>query len=164
MGKIRTISPTNIADWFLFHVDRCSGSSMTHLKLQKLVYYAQAWSLANFNRTLFDEDVQAWTHGPVSPSVWQQHRESGWSELPPPEAAPALQRPQDAILPMVLAEYGKYDAKFLEDMTHMEAPWKRTRGDLPLEARCTKPIPKILMRDFYAKKIKKVWPKSIATD
>jgi uncharacterized phage-associated protein len=50
-----------IAQWFL-----CK-ESMTHKKLQKLCYYAQAWNLALHNSELFEDRFEAWVHGPVSP-------------------------------------------------------------------------------------------------
>jgi uncharacterized phage-associated protein len=155
---------TQIADWFLSHVERSSGDAITHLKLQKLVYYGQAWSLANFNKPLFQEELQAWAHGPVATSVWNRHRDAGWEALPAPESCPNLTREQDSILPLVLQEYGKFEAKFLEELTHSELPWKKTRGNLPLQAKCTSIIPKVLMRDFYGKKIKKLWKEDIYRD
>lgn len=62
---------SQIAKWLLSAIDRDSGDSITPLKLQKLIYYAQAWSLALPERAypLFDEDMQAWAHGPVVESV-----------------------------------------------------------------------------------------------
>lgn len=158
MSKTKTIvTATTIADWFLSQVDRDSGDSITHLKLQKLVYYAQAWSLANFNKALFPEELEAWTHGPVAPSVWHRHKDSSWTSLAAPKMPPKLDREQDAILPLVIKSYGKYEAKFLEKLTHAELPWKKTRGKLPLYVKCSDSISKTLMRDYYAKKIKKTW-------
>lgn len=72
----------DVAKWFLSRVDRDSGDSITHLKLQKLVYYAQAWNLAHFGEPLFDEELKAWTHGPVAPSVWHEYKDSRWDALP----------------------------------------------------------------------------------
>ena len=39
--------------------------AMSSMKLQKLCYYAQAWSLVWDDAPLFDEDFQAWRNGPV---------------------------------------------------------------------------------------------------
>jgi uncharacterized phage-associated protein len=47
-------TPSQIADWFLCNIDREAGEAITHLKLHKLVYYAQAWSLSLLNESLFD--------------------------------------------------------------------------------------------------------------
>ena len=47
--------------------------------------------------------------------------------------------------------YGKYEASYLEELTHQEEPWKITRGNLPLEARCTDEIDRGIMLNFYRK-------------
>ena len=142
---------SDIANWFLAAIDRDAGDAITHLKLQKLVYYAQAWSLALPTRgqPLFDEEVQAWAHGPVAESVLQQHRGSSWEALPAPDALPDF-APDDAEhLAEILAVFGEYSAKQLERMTHSEDPWLEARGDLPPEARSNNVIPKDHMAEFY---------------
>ena len=47
--------------------------------------------------------------------------------------------------------YGKYEASYLEELTHQEETWKITRGNLPLEARCTDEIDRGIMLNFYRK-------------
>lgn len=85
-------SARDIANWFLGAIDRDAGDAITHLKLQKLVYYAQAWSLALPARgvPLFDEEMQAWAHGPVAESLFQEHRGNSWDALPAPEETPDI--------------------------------------------------------------------------
>ena len=58
-------SPLDMAKWFINRVDRESGESITNLKLQKLLYFAQSYYLANYNKQFFNEEMQAWAHGPV---------------------------------------------------------------------------------------------------
>lgn len=65
----------DIANWFLVTIDREAGETLSHLKLQKLVYYAQVWSLALFDKPLFDEDFEAWTYGPALPSLYQRFKD-----------------------------------------------------------------------------------------
>ena len=60
---------TTLAKWFISRVERDSGDDITHLKLQKLLYYAQAWHLAHTNAPLFNKEIKAWTHGPVVTTV-----------------------------------------------------------------------------------------------
>lgn len=153
-----------VANWFLANVDRPSGDSITHLKLQKLVYYAQAWYLANFNMPLFEEDLEAWAHGPVAPSLWHKYKDRRWAALDAPTTPPNLTPDQTNFLKAVMDVYGKFEAKFLEELTHREAPWKTTRGKLPPYEKCDKLIPKELMRDFYGKKIKKSWSEPVSTN
>lgn len=140
-----------IADWFRGAVDRPAGDSVTHLKLQKLVYYAQAWSLALLGRPLFSEDLRAWAHGPVALSVWDEFKEHGWEALPAPDEMPRFDEETTELLRDVLRSYGEHSAKKLEDLTHAEEPWLRARGGLPPEAKSNAVIPKEHMKRFYGK-------------
>lgn len=62
----------NVFDVAKYILEKCS--SMTTMKLQKIVYYCQAWSLAWDDEPIFDEDFQAWANGPVCPELFKQHR------------------------------------------------------------------------------------------
>ena len=55
-----------VAEYFLLLVDDDAGDVMTNLRLQKLVYYAQAWRLAILDEALFEDDFEAWVHGIAS--------------------------------------------------------------------------------------------------
>ena len=46
---------------------------LSTMKLQKLCYYAQAWSLVWDDEPLFNEDFQAWANGPVCPDLFDLH-------------------------------------------------------------------------------------------
>lgn len=149
-----TISPKKIATWIVNHIDRGAGEAVTHLKLQKLVYYVEAWYLANFDKELFDEAPQAWTHGPVYRSLYDKYKGNSWDALPPEKA---VKLPDDLgeFVNACIDEYGQFGAKRLERLTHSEDPWKITRKGLPLEARCENEIDKLLIRNYYASKIGK---------
>lgn len=140
----------DVAAWFVGSIDRDAGDSITHLKLQKLVYYAQAWSLAIRGEPIFAEDLQAWAHGPVAESVFHAYKGYGWDALPAPDGVPEFDRPTTEILDDVLAIYGDLSAKHLERLTHREFPWRAARGTLPPEARSSAIITKDSMRDYYA--------------
>ena len=43
-------------------------------KLQKLCYYAQAWTLAWTGKPLFPEDFEAWRNGPVCRPLFVRHK------------------------------------------------------------------------------------------
>ena len=143
-------TPEAIARWFVAETDREAGDAITNLKLQKLVYYAQAWSLALLDKPLFPHDFEAWMHGPVLPCLYQKYKAYGWGDIPndeddyPEFAAETLN-----LLHEVYRVYGSLSAKYLENLSHQEEPWKEARGDLPLELRCVTPISKDTMKNYY---------------
>jgi uncharacterized phage-associated protein len=143
-----------VARWFINHADREAGGAITPLKLQKLVYYAQAWHLANFGRPLFDDNFEAWAHGPANRALYAKYRDYGWEALPPEKGT---NPPDDvsAFLRSVFDTYGQYSAKKLEQMTHEEAPWMEARGDLPPEAASRAIMSNLSMRNYYGKRIGK---------
>ncbi|WP_222702345.1 Panacea domain-containing protein [[Haemophilus] ducreyi] len=59
-----------------------NGDLISNLKIQKLVYYAQGFSLAINNKPLFSEKIQAWTHGPVTPELYNKYKQYGNGALP----------------------------------------------------------------------------------
>lgn len=143
------ITANEIADWFLCHMDRESGDSITHLKLQKLVYYAQAWSLALFNEPLFKEELQAWTHGPVAPSVYRKFSDKGFEALPAPKRCKTFEGKIEGLLSEIYNIYGRLTAKDLERLTHGEDPWNIARGGLSPEAASNNIITKESMKKYY---------------
>lgn len=145
-------TPNQIADWFLARVDREAGDSITHLKLQKLVYYAQAWALTLLGKPLFGEDFQAWAHGPVLRSLFDRFSGHGWEALDGPEQPPEIDEDTHELLEEVFRVYGEHAAKTLERLTHSDSPWIDARGDCAPEERCTNVIPKDAMQAFYLAK------------
>ena len=105
----------DVANYFLWLANDI-GSFVSNLKLQKLVYYAQAWHLALYDCPLFDEDFQAWIHGPVIPELFEKYQHFGWQPIHD-DVHPDL---PDAIvkhLEEVADEYFSCDAYLLEKMT-----------------------------------------------
>lgn len=145
----QTYTPLQIANWFLANIARDAGDVITHLKLQKLVYYAQAWSLAARGRPLFSEDFQAWAHGPVVPSLFRAFRGHGMEPIPAPRSVPRLDAGTVELLTEVLEVYGEHSARKLEQLTHRERPWRDARGDLAPEARSDAVISKAAMQRYY---------------
>ncbi|MGX1096764.1 Panacea domain-containing protein [Amorphus sp. MBR-141] len=146
--------PIDIARWFINRVDREAGEAMTHLKVQKLLYFSQAYYLANFSKPLFEEDFEAWAHGPVITSVFHEYSSNRWEALPA-GPAPAIAEEIQDYLEAVYRNFGKFSAKQLERISHNHAPWIKARGGLPEEARCNNIIPKNEIKIFYAERIQK---------
>lgn len=73
----------DLANWFLAH------ESMTPKKLQKMLYYAYAWTLTltnekedDLSNKLFSDKFEAWVHGPVIPEIYQAYKEYGYTNIP----------------------------------------------------------------------------------
>lgn len=128
------------------------GSEITNLKLQKLLYYAQAWNLAFTGKPLFIESVEAWVHGPVVPTVFRRFRDYRWRTI----NSPVVQCEDDSVRKLaaaVLDAYGKFDATQLERLTHHESPWREARHGLDPDESSRAIIPHSAMRDYYGKRI-----------
>ena len=141
-------SVLNIAQWFL-----CK-ESMTHKKLQKLCYYAQAWHLALLNEPLFADEIQAWIHGPVIPALYARYADYGWNEIPKAESSD-LVFPEKTlqVLETVWNTYKGLDGDQLESLTHSEGPWIEARNGIPSYLPCTNSITCESMSTFY----KRIW-------
>lgn len=114
-----------IAQFFLHHAYNGEKDQISNLKLQKLLYYAQGYSLALLGRPLFEDAIQCWTHGPVVASVYHEYKLYGKDFIVPTDTlALSLFNPDEiAILTLVANKYGQYSPWKLRDMTHDEAPW-----------------------------------------
>ncbi len=141
---------TDVANWFTCNIDREAGDSITHLKLQKLVYYAQAWALTLNGKSLFEDEFEAWAHGPVLPELYEMYKDFGYNALPTCDCDNNITEEIEQVLLEVNRIYGEKSAKMLEVLTHQEKPWLEARNDLPPEARCNNVITKESMINYYS--------------
>jgi len=143
-------SANEIADYFLnfCHEHR---DVLTNLRLQKLVYYAQAWYLALHGKPLFADRIEAWVHGPVVPSLYQRFKQYGWSPITENPKAPSLDKSVANHLDEVFSEFGKFSAWDLERMTHQEEPWLNARTGLAIDEEGHNIISPDAMWSFYRK-------------
>jgi uncharacterized phage-associated protein len=97
---------------------------MTAMKLQKLVYYAQAWSIVWDDEELFPEGIEAWKNGPVVRRLWEAHRGQYRVDRIAGGNPDALSQTQQETIHKVVSFYGDKNAQWLSDITHLEDPWK----------------------------------------
>ena len=150
MYYMSTVTANTVADFFL-HFAHEHGDCLTNLKLQKLVYYAQAWHLALKKKPLFADSIEAWIHGPVVPSLYRRFKSNKWNPISDNPKKPALLTATEKLLEEVLQVFGGYSAWQLECMTHQEAPWRNARKGLADDQNGDREIPHDEMRDFYRK-------------
>ena len=122
---------------------------MSAMKLQKLVYYAQAWNLAWLRSPLFGERIEAWAKGPVVRELYARHRGYYTVARWPFGSSAALTPEQRDTVDRVLSFYGDKSAGWLSALTHAERPWKEARMDLPEGERGEREITRESMMDYY---------------
>lgn len=126
---------------------------LTHLRLQKLLYYVQGWSLALRNKPIFDERIEAWAHGPVVRSLYPRLRKFGYGAISSADFGGRLtlsEEEQDHIV-AVWNAYRGFSATSLREMTHKEAPWKDARRGVAPGDRCENEISLQTMKRFFKK-------------
>lgn len=124
---------------------------MSAMKLQKLVYYCQAWSLVWDDRPLFPDTIQAWTNGPVTPALFDRHRgqfvvRTGDVGGNPDHLDGVGRETVDAVV----AYYCHMNAQQLSDLTHAEAPWLEARKSLAPDDRGGSEITLASMSEYYS--------------
>jgi len=124
------LSCHDVAKYFLALTDEDAGDLISNLKLQKLVYYAQGFHLALFNEPLFNEPIEAWTHGPVVPELYHEYKHLGSGSIPSPEDIDFSIYTKDIrdLLDEVYSVFGQFSAWKLRNMTHQEPPWIGASG------------------------------------
>lgn len=143
----------DIVKWFLLK------ENMNHKKIQKLCYYAQAWSYAINNEPLAPEMYfEAWVHGPVDPEIYQELKKFGWKEITiNPDAIKSSKELMDSrltqsdidLLEATWSTYGELNANELEALTHQEKPWLEKRAGYRELERGTERISESTMREYY---------------
>lgn len=143
------------ADYILFKTLE-GGERLSQLKLQKLLYYAQAWHLALFGLPLFPSRFQAWVHGPINADLFNRFapKKSLYSLIECDDLSPEfnpLEVPEEIRrhLDDVLEVYAGYTGSQLEDMSRREDPWIQARQGFAPSARCQVEIDEEVMRQFY---------------
>lgn len=142
-----------LVEWFLHK------QKMSHKKIQKLCYYAQAWSQTLDQMDIIDGiEFEAWVHGPVNTEIWNMCKKFGWRNImvskefvseSQKEINAAFSKRQTRILDLVWKTYKDCGADELEEMTHQEDPWKKARQGLSAFAPSHNLISRQDMRDYY---------------
>lgn len=136
----------DVADYIL-----SKKGSMTAIKLQKLVYYSQAWHLVWLEKKLFNDKIEAWVNGPVIKSLYDQHRgkfdiNKGFFKG---DISRLTIKNREAI-DKVLKFYGDKTSQWLIELTHLEDPWINARIGLSDRERGSKEITLSSMLSYYS--------------
>ncbi len=126
-----------------------TGKTST-FKLQKLVYYSQAWSLVWDEKPLFQNKIYAWVNGPVCDDLYQEHK--GSFEISDLDRGSINELSEDERLTIdaVINAYGRFNGQQLSNLTHSESPWIKARGSLPPGERGMSEIKLDDMVEYYS--------------
>lgn len=121
------------------------------MKLQKLVYYSQAWALVWDERPLFDSRIEAWANGPVTRDLYNRHRGEFTARVEMFHGdSRHLSSDDRETIDAVLEAYGHLSGQELSDLTHSERPWLEARGDVRNGDPCSNEVSLDAMQDFYS--------------
>ena len=133
--KIRTINGKHLLIMSfhpetMFLSQASDEAPVTHLALQKLLYFTQSWSMALLDKAIFCDNCQAWAHGAVYPNVYVYFRWFKFKPLPKINKISAFNEKELKILNAVKSYYFDiYSPKALEEICHCEEPYKRARKE-----------------------------------
>lgn len=127
--------------------------SMTPKKLQKLCYYAQGWYAGLTKKKLFDNDIEAWIHGPVCPKLYERYKGYGYNNIE--KINENIENEElKGIVEQIYRIYGKLDGDELEELTHKETPWKNAREGIESWIPSNEKIKFSDMEEFFENKFK----------
>lgn len=152
---VHSVSANEIAKYFIWK-SNSAGKKITNKKLQKLLYYSQAWHLAVKGTPLFNDKIEAWIHGPAIMAVYQKYKPFGFQPIETVIAETEIRDiPDKALLDEIWKVYGKLDAQYLERLTHSEQPWIKARESIQDDAHSDEEITHEEMRIYYSSLLEK---------
>jgi uncharacterized phage-associated protein len=147
-----------VADYLVLKA-RNEGWQLTNKRLQKLLYYIQAWSLALNGQPVFRDTIEAWIHGPAIRSVYEEYKSfvaNPITTIKDEKIAEKIDKTFITIIDRVCKSYSIYDTATLEFMTHSESPWQDARRGLEVNQSSTNEITLDSMRNYYSARLKEV--------
>ncbi len=142
-------------------ISKTEQDGLSILKLQKLLYYCQAWFLAFDKGTLFDGKFQAWVHGPVNRHIYDRFKETKllYSSVSSDDirlnfSYDNMKKDEMKQIDAILSVYAGFTGDQLEEMAHSEEPWILARGGIASHERCENEIDEKVMECFYKERLK----------
>ncbi|MCK5717224.1 MAG: DUF4065 domain-containing protein [Thiomargarita sp.] len=140
---------TNVFDVAVYILKK--RGTLSTMKLQKLVYYSQAWALVWDDTPLFSDQIEAWANGPVVTTLYNVHK--GEFSITDADLQSYVQNEltenQKDTIDTVLKVYGDKSAQWLSDQTHIDAPWQEARIGLCDSERGHQEITLASLSEYY---------------
>mgnify|MGYP000850270327 FL=1 len=124
---------------------------ITHLSLQKALYYVQGFFYAFYQTFLFTEDCEAWVHGPVYREIYRRYSNYCFDPIDSVNEfdVSSLSGEEKVLLDSIVRHVCCYSGKTLESFTHTETPWVSARVGLPADAPSNGIIPKQSIGEYF---------------
>ncbi len=124
---------------------------ITPLALQKALYYIQGFYSAFVEKFMFDDDCEAWIHGPVYREIYSRYSSYRFDPIKGENGfdISVFTDSEKAVIDSVIQYLCCYSGKILERFTHSEMPWIKTRGNLPANANSDRIISKDFIREYF---------------
>lgn len=136
----------DVANYILWYANENHKNAMvTALKLHKLVYYVAARYANDFNEFLFEEKIEKWQYGPVTPSVYHAFKGRGYNHISKPAAkfefteegfkqvefdSDAIDAEEKTLFNEVIDQLINKTARYLVEATHREDAWKNNKQEI----------------------------------
>ena len=121
-------SALEIANFYIQLLNSLPDNYIDNLKLNKLLFFAQGWSLAKLGHPIFEDRILAWEYGPVIPNVYHTFKCCGKNHIEEPSDPfdeKRLDSDEIELLVDVYSNYGRYTGWALKNMTHEKGtPWE----------------------------------------
>lgn len=160
---MRPYPVNDVADYIILSLNGDESFSLINLKLQKLVYYIQAWCLGINGDVFLNGRFEAWVHGPVCRPLYDRFKDSkslyaviDVNDVINKDAKSVFEKDDAEFIDYILENYARFSGSQLEAMTHSEKPWIDARKGVAPMDRCENEITIESMRDFYGKKYNEI--------
>jgi uncharacterized phage-associated protein len=166
----RKVDIIELSKFYIYH-SLINGIDMSHLKLQKLLYYTQAYHLVYFEKqNIFDDQPEAWVNGPVYRAVYNSFKHYGvYQPIKVKEGSDEkiemrykqlkssidLSDEQWKFINSVLNYFGVKSHEELVLSTHRELPWNEARKDIGPFDYSNEKLSFDTMYNFYSKVLDK---------
>ena len=142
----------DVAKYILRQQDKTNNEALiTTWKLQKLVYYSQAWATVWDDEPIFKNDIEAWANGPVVRALYNFHKRKfkiSYNDMTKGNTKNIKKEHKDTI-DEIIKFYGKQTPQYLSELTHRERPWIEARKGLKMGERGNEVITLASMAEFY---------------
>lgn len=144
-----------LADYIIITCNK-ENKDISNLKLQKLIFYCQAYHIARYRERLIDNYFEAWKHGAVLPALYSQYSYLKYKNINKydEDEYNDIRNSFDEYLPefldKIINKFGNMTANEIRELNHSEKPWQEARKGYKAHERCNEIISEKTMYEYYS--------------